>query len=238
MVTTAQAWTYDDVLHRYERAGKVADSVTQILADNGFSNFAIVEQINPVGLERQRQIGKLCHQAAHFYDEDQQTQTPEVMAAWEAKLPAPVQLGLTGYKAARAATGYVPIINEGRYIFETFGMPYGGTFDSLGMMRRRWALWDLKFTESAPMRSWGIQTMAYELGLKAAIREGHFPFTLTPEQIRGIMSAPLLRVIPQIFKDGTFKLHCSDDPQSKVFFDNDAQVWQSALCLTYDKRNH
>lgn len=237
-MSTAQAWTYDDEKHEYSRDGVVRDSVTQILTDNGFSNFSIVEQINPLGLERQRKIGQLSHRASHFWDEDQKTETPEVMARWEASLPEPVQLGLKGYKAARAATGYVPVINEGRHIFCTFGMEYGGTFDSLGLMRRRWALWDLKFTESAPMRSWGIQTMAYELGVKAAIREGHFPFELTPDQKRGILSAPLLRVIPQIFKDGTFKLHCSDDPKSKVFFENDAQVWQSALCLTYDKRNH
>lgn len=240
-MSTVQAipFSYDDAKHLYERDGVAKDSVTQILAARGYSNFSVAEQVRPLEVERGRQIGKLAHQASHFWDEDQKTQTPEVMAAWELRLPDVIRVRLQGYKGARAATGYIPVINEGRYIFRTFGMEYGGTFDNLGIMpNKRWSLWDLKFTDGAPMRSWGLQTIAYELGIKAAIREGHFPFALTPDQIRGILSTPFLRVIPQIFKDGNFKLHTSDDPKSKIFFPEDAQVWQSALCITLDQRNH
>lgn len=236
--TTTQAWTYDDVHHRYERNGKVVPSVTQVLAELGFSNYAIVEATNPLALERKRQIGKLVHQAAHFWDEDQKTLSVEVLDLWESQLPEVVRLRLQGYKKFRKDTGYTPIINEGRYIFETFGMSYGGQFDSIGTIGKRWALVDIKNASGAGQRSWGLQTVAYEEGIKSAIRAGHFPFTLTPEQIRGILSAPMLRVIPQLFDDGTYKLYTSDDRQSKVFFDNDLRVWQSTLCIALDKRNH
>jgi hypothetical protein len=238
MVTTAQAWTYEDAAHRYERAGRAVPSVTQVLAELGFSNYAIVEQTNPLALERKRQIGKLVHQAAHFYDEDSRTMPADVMELWESKLPEVVRLRLQGYKKFRKDTDYTPVINEGRYVFELFGMPFGGQFDSIGTIGRRWALVDIKNASGMGQRSWGLQTCAYEEGIKGAIRAGHFPFALTPEQTRGILTSPMLRIIPQLFDDGTCKLHTSDDPQSKVFYPEDLRVWQSALCISLDKRNH
>jgi hypothetical protein len=231
-MSTAQAWTYDDAAHRYERAGKVVPSVTQVLAELGFSNYAIVEQTNPLALERKRQIGKLVHQACHYFDIgdlDEDTQTK----------PWPVIHGrLQGYKKFRKDTGYTPVINEGRYVFELYGMAFGGQFDSIGTIGRRWAIVDIKNASGAGQRSWGLQTCAYEEGIKAAIRAGHFPFTLTQEQVRGILSAPMLRIIPQLFEDRDAVLHTSDDPKSKVFYPEDLRVWQSALCIALDKRNH
>lgn len=237
-MSTAQAWAYEDAAHRYERAGKVVPSVTQVLSELGFSNYAIVEQTNPLALERKRQIGKLVHQAAHFWDEDSKTLSPEVMEVWEAGLPEVVRLRLQGYKKFRKDTGYTPVINEGRYVFELYGMPFGGQFDSIGTIGKRWALVDIKNASGPGQRSWGLQTCAYEEGIKAAIRAGHFPFTLTPEQVRGILSAPMLRIIPQLFEDRDAVLHTSDDPKSKVFYPEDLRVWQSALCIVLDKRNH
>jgi hypothetical protein len=234
-MSTAQAipFSFDEAGHVYrDERGTVIPSVTQVLNELGFSNYAIVEQMNPVALERKRQIGKLVHQACHFWDigdlnEELQTK------------PWPVIQGrLDAYKLFRKNTGYTPIVNEGRMMGGFMGMLFGMQYDSIGTIGKRWVVCDIKNASGSGQRSWGIQEAAYEAGIKAAITSGRFPFPLTPEQVRGILSAPMLRVIPQLFDDGTYKLHTSDDAKSKVFFENDSRVWQSALCISLDKRNH
>jgi len=224
---------FDEKSHTcWDEHGKVIPSVTQILTEMNYSNYAIVEQTNPLALERKRQIGKLVHQAAHYFDIGDLNEERDV-DPWPV-----VKRRLGGYKQFRVDTGYVPLINESRYIFETFGMRYTGQIDSLGTIGRRWALVDIKNASGAAQRSWGLQECAYEEGIKGLIRAGRFPVPLTPEQSTGILSGPLLKIIPQLFDDGTYKLYTSDDPKSKVFYPEDLRVWQSALCIVLDKRNH
>jgi hypothetical protein len=230
MATTTQAWTYSDATHTYAHQGQVVPSVTQVLSELGYSNYQIVEKANPEALEYKRQLGKLVHQAAHYFDEND---LPP-----EETLPDVVRKRLQGYKKFRSETGYTPVINEGRYIFEMFGMKFGGQFDSIGTIGKRWALVDIKNASGMGQRSWGLQTAAYEAGIKNALKVGKFPFALSPEQIRGILSAPMLRIIPQLFDDASFRLHTSEAPRSKVFFPEDLTVWQAALCIVLDKRNH
>lgn len=232
-MTTATPFTFQESTHEYRDAdGKVIPSVTQVLTEMGFSNYSIVEATNPLALERKRQIGKLVHQACHFWDVGDLNEERDTKP-WPA-----IHGRLEAYKKFRQSTGYTPIVNEGRMLGEFMGMRYGMQYDSIGMIGRRWTICDIKNASGAGQRSWGIQEAAYEEGIKGAIRAGRFALTLTAEQIRGILSAPMLRVIPQLFEDGTFKLYTSDDPHSKVFFENDLRVWQSALCITLDKRNH
>jgi len=52
--------------HEYAVAGKVKISVTQVLAENGLSDF--VNFINPLTLERAMKFGKAVHTACEYHD--------------------------------------------------------------------------------------------------------------------------------------------------------------------------
>jgi hypothetical protein len=248
-MSTAQAipFSFDEKSHVcWDEHGKVIPSVTQILTEMNYSNYAIVEQTNPVALERKRQIGKLVHKLCHFLDDGTLDEQRCVKLTDDDDELRPLRehpvlfRRVDAYRNFKLDTGYVPLINESRHIFDMFGMRYTGQFDSIGMIRNRWAIVDIKNASGAGQRSWGLQEIAYEEGVKGLIRAGRFSVgvPLTPEQYRGILSAPLLRIIPQLFDDGTYKLYTSEDPKSKVFFPEDLRVWQSALCIVLDKRNH
>jgi len=213
------AFDFNEDRHEYTANGEVVPSVTQILTEMGYSNYSELQAMMPAVLERKRQLGKLVHQAIHFYNENDLDEETQVK-------PYPIiEARLNGYKAFEAATGYKPLVNEGRQIAEAYGMKFAMCFDSIGLCHGKPPYWlvDIKNASGQPQRSWAIQTAAYALGQK-----------FLPK----IPYRALTRVIVQLFDDGTFRLFSSNDQNSKIFGRDDAAVWQAALCLAIDKRNY
>jgi hypothetical protein len=221
---TAETGTFafNEERHEYSSGGVVIPSVTQILSSLGYSNYEIVERLNPEALERKRQLGKLVHQAAHYHDENDLTERD---ASGQLLIPEVVYNRLAAYKKFRAETGYTPIINEGRGVGELYGMKYGMQFDSIGRCKENGPYWlvDLKNASGGPQRAWAIQTAAYAMGQRA---------------IPKVVPSAFVRVIVQLFDDTSYKLFLSTDRNSKIFKPEDFQVWQAALAVAIDKRNH
>lgn len=215
------AFTFDEARHEYRIGDQVIPSVTQILSSLGYSNYEIVERVNPQALEYKRQLGKLVHQACHYFDEsdliEQDTQG-------HLMIPEDVHRRLQGYKKFRADTGYVPKVNEGRSVGELYGMKYGMQFDSIGMSHGKLPYWlvDIKNASGSAQRSWAIQTAAYAMGQKVLPKVSHSSF---------------VRVIVQLDDEGGYRLFTSQDRSSKIFRPEDFQVWQACLAVSVDKRN-
>lgn len=218
MTTAATTFQFNEATHTYSENGVVIQSVTQILSSLGYSNIEAAERFNPEALERKRQLGKLVHQLAHFYDEGDLDETPYQ--------EFPVLMNrLAAYKKFRAETGYTPIVNEGRGVGEVYGMRFGMQFDSIGQFNGRgpWVIVDIKNASGSPQRSWAIQTAAYAMGQKALPKVNYREFN---------------RCIVQPFDDGNYKLFSSTDPGSKIFRPEDFHIWQACLAIAIDKRNH
>lgn len=223
MSTAVATFQFDEATHTYSENGVVIQSVTQILSSMGYSNMEAAERFNPEALERKRQLGKLVHQLAHFYDEGDLDEGPYQ--------GFPVLMNrLAAYKKFRAETGYTPIVNEGRHLFDVFGMKYGGQFDSIGSCADRstpnWIV-DIKNASGSPQRSWGLQLAAYELGIKHA-KPAFIPAP----------SGGMVRVIVQLFDDASYRLFTSADRNSKIFSAADMHIFQAALAVSIDKSNH
>lgn len=218
MSTAVATFDFNEATHTYSENGVVIQSVTQILSSMGYSNMEAAERFNPEALERKRQLGKLVHQLAHFYDEGDLDEGPYQ--------EFPVLMNrLAAYKKFRAETGYTPIVNEGRSVGEVYGMRFGMQFDSIGQFNGHghWVILDIKNASGSPQRSWALQTAAYAMGQKALPAVKYREFT---------------RCIVQPFDDGSYKLFSSTDPGSKIFRPEDFQIWQACLAIAIDKRNH
>lgn len=217
-----EAFLFNEERHEYSVDGVVIPSVTQILSSLGYSNLENAERFNAEAVERKRQFGKLVHQACHYFDENdlQERDTQGHLI-----IPEVVYNRLAAYKRFRHETGYRPIVNEGRGVGEVFGMKYGMQFDSIGRCNGMGPYWlvDLKNAAGIPQRSWAIQTAAYAMGQKA---------------IPKVIPSAFVRVIVQLFDDSTYKLFLSSDRASRIFRPEDFQVWQAALAVSIDKRNH
>lgn len=228
MATTANQptervqFSFNEERHEYSVGGIVIPSVTQILSSLGYSNLEAAERFNAEAVERKRQLGKLVHQACHYYDENDLQERDE---RGNLTIPEVVFNRLTAYKKFRAETGYKPIVNEGRGVGELYGMKYGMQFDSIGRYGEQGPHWivDIKNASGSPQRSWGLQTAAYVLGQKAISNVGPSSF---------------VRVIVQLFDDCTYRMFSSSDRGSKIFKSEDFAVWQAALAVAIDKRNH
>jgi len=225
ILTEHEQFSFNDDRHEYSVGGVVIPSVTQILSSLGYSNYEIVERLNPEALERKRQLGKLVHQACHYHDEnDLPLQRQSVEAALNA-LHVDVAGRVRAYLKFRNDTGYAPFVNEGRGVGELYGMKYGMQFDSIGQCNSKGPFWlvDLKNAAGGPQRAWAIQTAAYAMGQRA---------------IPKVIPSAFVRVIVQLFDDGSYKLFLSTDRGSKIYKPEDFQVWQAALAVAIDKRNH
>jgi hypothetical protein len=191
-----EVWTFDPATHTYTVNGQVVPSVTQVIRNAGLINF---DMVKPDILERKALLGKLVHQACHYYDEND---LPE-------ELPEEVVERLESYKLFRTETGYKPDCNEVRMIASIHGMKFGMQFDSIGMLHGRLTLVDLK-TGADEHPAWGVQTAAYELGLKHTVKYQRIAVQLKPER--------------------KYKVHSYNDP-------GDAQIFIACLAIANWKRN-
>lgn len=205
-------FTFEEKTHRYAMAdGRRVLSATQILSAVGYVNYDMVPLDR---LEYKRQIGKLVHQACHFFDEGDLN---------EAELPDVVRRRLEGYKKFRRDTGYTPHINEGQFLGCCYGMYYGMQFDSIGECAGLPWIVDIKNASGAPKRAWALQLASYALGVK--------PFSVVPPE-------QYVRVIVQLDDEGDYKLHTSQDRQTKIFQANDCNIWPAVLATAIDLDNH
>lgn len=205
-------FTFNEKEHRYSMPdGRRVLSSTQILSAVGYVNYDMVPLDR---LEYKRQIGKLVHQACHFFDEGDLD---------EQDLPEVVLRRLNGYKKFRRDTGYVPQVNEGQFLGCCYGMYYGMQFDSIGECAGRPWLVDIKNAAGAPKRAWALQLASYTLGVK--------PFSvIAPERY--------IRVIVQLDDESGYKLYTSQDRNSKIFQINDNAIWPAVLATAIDLDNH
>jgi hypothetical protein len=210
-------FTFDDEAHAYVVADRRILSTTQILNSLGYVNY---DRVDEAVMEYKRQIGKLVHQACHFYDEDaldeeqEQIQHPAIHGRFEA------------YKKFRRETGYQPAINEGQFIAD-YGVPgypmlYGMQFDSIGVCNGQDWLVDIKNAAGQPKRAWALQTASYAKGC---------------ERFLPIAAKNWVRVIVQLFEDGNYKLFSSMDANSKIFSPMDFPIWQACLAVATDQQN-
>lgn len=232
-------FTFDETAHAYfvEGGRRKLLSSTQILSALGYVNY---EGVPAELLEHKRQIGKLIHTAAHFHDEALM-QVPHgaitrmEIDAWEREniLCYPhLALRYTAYLRFLRDTGYCPIINEGQFIGECYGMHYGMQFDSIGYAGttidgdtgqvvpngRPWLV-DIKNASGSPKRAWGLQLASYALGVKR--------FSIVPTE-------QYVRVIVQLLEDGTYKMYNSTDPASRIYTAQDFQIWPAVLATAQD----
>jgi hypothetical protein len=204
MSASPTPFKFDAARHEYSVDGAVIPSVTQIIKEFGLVNF---DMVPPDVLARKAQLGKLVHQACHFWDENDLSEEglhPEVAARLEA------------YKAFRRDTGYTPTVHEFQKIGEVYGMKYGMQFDSMGYPAgpdHGYWLVDIKNGATASP-AWGLQLAAYDMAMPAT--------KFTPK--------PRKRIAVQLFADGRYKLHTYSDPK-------DYQIFQSLLALSAWKRN-
>lgn len=218
-------FTFDEKAHRYALPdGRRVLSATQILSAVGYVNYDMV----PIErLEYKRQIGKLVHQACHFWDERKDDQgnpvSDEQMAQWANGLHELVRRRLEGYKKFRRDTGYQPHINEGQFLGCCYQMYYGMQFDSIGECAGRPWLVDIKNASGSPKRAWALQLASYALGVK--------PFSLVPPE-------QYVRVIVQLDDEGGYKLHTSQDRQTRIYQPDDFGIWPAVLATAIDLQNH
>lgn len=202
---TATAFQFDQATHTYSENGAPIKSVTQIIQEFGLVNF---DHVSPEVLARKAQLGRLVHQACHFFDEND----------CPANLHPEVEARLEAYKRFRRETGYQPEVNEFQQIGVVCGMKFGMQFDSIGNIPdgRHWIV-DIKNAANVS-RTWGLQLAAYDMAVAAN-------FAAKALQTRRT------RVAVQLFNDGRYKLHTFSDP-------TDYTVFQSLLAISTWKRNN
>jgi hypothetical protein len=140
--------------HTYLHMGRVVPSVTQILERAGLVCY---DHIPKPTLDHKAEVGTAAHAAAHYLDEgdlELSTVDGEVMPY------------LDGWMKFRNETNYVANAIEQRGIAVIDGMEYGYTFDRDGHLDGRATLLEIKCTAGVEI-SWGPQTAAYEMALRA-----------------------------------------------------------------------
>jgi hypothetical protein len=176
-------FAFDPDKHEYRERGRLVPSATQLLKSCGMYNF---DMVAPEILERKRQLGKLVHQACHFFDENDLPDDvhPEIAER------------LDGYKQFRLDTGYTPIINEFQQIGCINGMKFGMQFDSIGHDKHGtpWIV-DIK-NSSGASRAWGLQLALYDMAI---------PKPEPPHRHR-------MRIAVQLLGQGKYRLHTFNDP--------------------------
>ncbi len=145
------------------------------------------------------------------------------MKAWEISLHPLVHKRLQGYKKFRRDTGYQPHVNEGQFLGCCYQMYYGMQFDSIGECAGRPWLVDIKNASGVAKRAWALQTAAYALGVK--------PFSVVPPE-------QYVRVIVQLDDEAGYKLHTSQDRQTRIYQANDFGIWPAVLATAIDLDNH
>lgn len=141
--------------HTYLRDGQVVPSVTQILERAGLVCY---DHIPRAILDHKAEVGTAAHAAAHYLDEgdlELSTVDDEVMPYLDA------------WMKFRSETKFTARAIEQRGIAAVDGMEYGYTFDRDGLLDGRPTLLEIKCTAGVEI-SWGPQTAAYEMALRAA----------------------------------------------------------------------
>jgi hypothetical protein len=180
MTTAIPAATYIDSTRAHVVQGIPVPSVTQILrATHVSSDFS---HVDPVVLERKRQIGQAVHAATHYFDEGDLV---ESTVAPEAR---PYLLAWMKFRSER---GFVPQLLETVVYSRTHH--YIGRFDRLGQLLadRRRVLLDIKIGDPDASAA-DLQTAGY----LAALREEH------PE----MQVDPIERWSVQLLEDGRYSL--------------------------------
>jgi hypothetical protein len=180
-------FTFDHDTHIYRVQGQRILSVTQIIKESGLINFDFVDAHV---LARKTQLGRLVHQACHFYDEN------DLPSA----LPEEVEARLEGYIKFRKESGYVPACNEFQQIASVHGMRYGMQFDSIGTIGELPYLVDIKNSATAHP-AWGVQTAAYELGIPKPLPFRNYQ-----------------RIAVQLKDDATYRVHTYKEPSDAQIF--------------------
>jgi hypothetical protein len=151
----ATAFQFVPETHTYLLAGRVVPSVTQILERAGLVCY---DHIPKAILDHKAEVGTAAHAAAHYLDEgdlELSTVDDEVMPY------------LDGWMKFRSETKFRAAAIERRGIARVDGMEYGYTFDRDGELDGRPTLLEIKCTAGVEI-SWGPQTAAYEMALRAA----------------------------------------------------------------------
>jgi hypothetical protein len=150
----ATAFQFIEETHTYLNGGRVVPSVTQILERAGLVCYDHIPK--PI-LDHKAEVGTAAHAAAHYFDEgDLQLTTvdDEVMPYLDA------------WMLFRQETRFAARAIERRGIARVDGMEYGYTFDRDGLLDGRATLLEIKCTAGVEI-SWGPQTAAYEMALRA-----------------------------------------------------------------------
>lgn len=186
---STQGFQFDQATHTYYDDGVPIISVTQVIHSAGLISF---EGINPMVLERKRQLGGLVHQACHFIDEDDLDLS---------SLPQEVADYVAGYVRFREEAGFFPELNEHRMVASVNGMKFGMTVDKAGPIYGEPYVIELKCgADEHP--AWGVQLAAYDMGLSK-------PTGAYRTRKRGVV---------QLKPDGTFKVHTYTDPADAHIF--------------------
>jgi hypothetical protein len=185
---------FDKASHTYLDAKmQRVPGVTHTLESAGLVCY---QHIPTAVLSHKADVGAAAHAATHYYDEGDleiTTVDEEVMGYLE------------GWMKFRRETKVEIHSCEQRGIVLLDGMPYGGTFDRDVTLSGARTLIEIKCTAGVEI-SWGPQTAAYEIGLRA------------------IDGKVRRRVAVHLKPDGTYSLV----PLADV---KDYQVWKWALAL-------
>jgi len=194
--------TFDEPTHTYELEGRRAPSVTQVIKRAGLINFDGI----PAGtLDAARRRGTICHQAIHFYNEQDLD-----LDAFRADFPsyAPYVDAWISFCAQRRFTSE---LNELRVASLNYHV--AGTLDCLGWLDGAPVLLDFATGRPSDVAK-DLQTAAYHaLALEWAEHEpalaGYF------ERAKGAVR----RYAVALRADGTFKLEPYSDPRdARQFF--------------------
>lgn len=147
MIGTANSAIYAEATRAHQVNGVPIPSVTQILKATGVS--ADFSHVDPIVLDRKRQIGQAAHAATHYFDEgdlDAQTIAPEVIPYLEA------------WRRFRLEREFVPDLLETVVYHRT--AHYIGRFDRYGYVGGLPVLLDIKISDPDAAAA-DLQTAGY-----------------------------------------------------------------------------
>lgn len=180
--------------HSYHVDGHRLPSVSEIIKP--LSNF---DGIDPVVLERKRELGTQVHFATSLDDEGEldDDDTDDVVLGY-----------VRGWRAFKRDTGFTILMNEQKLYHPT--LRYAGTLDRLGDTRggERLVI-DLK-TSVCMTSSFGVQLAGYRL-----LIEANNPLLLRRIKRKGLQLRP----------DGTYRLIPYDNPSDVPCFRALLSVW-------------
>lgn len=171
--------TYDEAKRAHQVNGLPTPSVTQILRITGVS--ADFSHVDPIVLDRKRQIGQAVHAATHYFDEgdlDAQTLAPEVEPYLEA------------WRRFRLEREFVPDLLE--TVVYSLAAHYIGRFDRLGYVGGLPVLLDIKIGDP-DAASADLQTAGYL-------------FALLEERPHVVGGKEIARWSVQLTEDGRYRL--------------------------------